>query len=280
MKKTVISFSITLIILLLFVICFVSCYPNSNVYYAKQLVAAIKEENIEEVTRILDKKPDCVNALPSLLPLWMHGILDYRVMYPLTEACYTGNVELVKLLLDRGADINCNDGLTPLYATYVSKNENWYEISLLLLDNGADINYKTEYSGKNTAILLDIMVKQPLEKDSYVAEREGEVMAAFLYAMERCDHSQVDWNQVLQKGVFYNRVEITKYLLENGYCNANDHKGNMTPLMFAARNCSAEMVELLLSYGADKAVTDKGGKTAYDYAIENGYTDIAELIKP
>ena len=41
-----------------------------------------------------------------------------------------------------------------------------------------------------------------------------------------------------------------------------------------------EMVEMLLSHGADKTLTDANGKTAYDYAVENGYTELAELLKP
>ena len=39
-----------------------------------------------------------------------------------------------------------------------------------------------------------------------------------------------------------------------------------------------EMVEMLLSHGADKTLTDANGKTAYDYAVENGYTELAELL--
>ena len=41
-----------------------------------------------------------------------------------------------------------------------------------------------------------------------------------------------------------------------------------------------EFAEYLLSKGIDTQKADTFGKTAYDYAIENGYTELAELLKP
>lgn len=54
----------------------------------------------------------------------------------------------------------------------------------------------------------------------------------------------------------------------------------MTALMFAARDSTPEMVQLLLDYGADKSMKCSDGKTAYDYAVEFGKEQIAELLKP
>ena len=40
-----------------------------------------------------------------------------------------------------------------------------------------------------------------------------------------------------------------------------------------------DFVWLLLDRGCDPTVQDNNGKTAYDYAVEKGYTEIAELLR-
>ena len=69
-----------------------------------------------------------------------------------------------------------------------------------------------------------------------------------------------------------------KLLLDQKYCNVNDTSIDMTALMFAARDSTAEMVQLLLDYGADKTYRTSDGKTAYDYAVEFNTSDVAELL--
>ena len=181
---------------------------------------------------------------------------------------------MVELLLEYGADPNCNDDFTPLSITYTTKRESWYEISLLLIKSGSSLDYMTWYSGKNSSILQDIVQR------SYIPDNEEEVMIAFKYALENCDHSKVNWMRVLQDSVSFDRVEIVNLLLDEGYCDVNNTSAGMTALMFAARDSNNEMIDLLLAYGADKTILSDEGKTAYDYAIEYGHTEIAEMLKP
>lgn len=60
-----------------------------------------------------------------------------------------GNLELAKLLLDKGADINVknNYGVTPLMNASINDN---IEMAKFLLDNGADVNAKN--NNGNTAL--------------------------------------------------------------------------------------------------------------------------------
>ena len=39
-----------------------------------------------------------------------------------------------------------------------------------------------------------------------------------------------------------------------------------------------EIVTELLAHGADASVVDEDGKTAYDYAVERGYDEVAALL--
>ncbi len=253
---------------------------NSNYYYSRKLVSAINEENIIEVQKIIDEKPTCINTYPSITPKLWHSIIDWRVYFPLNVACATGNVELVTLLLENGADPNCNDGFTPLAVTYSSKIDNWYEISQLLLQNGASLDYATEYSGGKSSVLQDIVqVRSGVKKYGYEPEKEEEVIKAFNYALGNCDHSKVNWMRVLQHSVSNDRIEIVKLLLDQGYCDVNDTSVGMTALMFAGRDSTPEMVQLLLDYGAEKSYKDSDGKTAYDYAIQLNNQDVIPLLE-
>lgn len=243
---------------------------NSNYYYSKKLCQAIKSEDLDTVKQILEKKPSCINTFPAILPRSvLYGVFDLnRVLYPLNEACLTGNFEMVKLLVYSNADVNCNDGFTPLSIAYSSKPDNWYQISLFLIENSASLDYATEYSGDASAILQDIVsTRGGAALPGYIPDNETEVIAAFHYAIAHCDRSKVKWMRVLQHSITNNRIEIVRFLLDENYCDVNDTSIGMTALMFAAQNSTLEMVELLLEKGADKGYISPEGTTAYEYAI-------------
>ena len=257
-----------------------AAFLNSNYYYSKKLILAIREENIIAVQQIIERKPTCINTYPSITSKWWHSAMNRRVFYPLNEACITGNINLIELLIKNGADVNCNDGLTPLSVTYSSKIDNWYEISQLLLQNGASLDYTTEYSGEKSSVLQDIVqVRSGAALPGYKPESKEEVIKAFNYALENCDHSNVNWMRVLQHSVSNDRIEIVKLLLEQEYCTVNDTSVGITALMFAARDSTPEMVKLLLDYGADKSIKSTDGKTAYDYAVQFNNKDIIALLE-
>ncbi len=70
-------------------------------------------------------------------------------------------------------------------------------------------------------------------------------------------------------------------LLETGYIDINIQSKveNQTALMYAAMRGSDHACIFLIQSGADVSLKDTQGKTAYDYAIENGHYELAELIK-
>ena len=263
-------------VILIMVGCISAMYFNSNYHYSKKLVSAIKEENIIAVQQIVEKKPNCVNIYPTLAPDWWQSLMDESIGYPLVEACLTGNVEIIEILVENGADVNLGARFTPLGLTYFLKPANWYDISLYLLENGASLDYKTPNSEEN--VLTDIVAHRPGAVEEEL-ENSTEVALAFYHALENCDHSNVNWMRVLQHSVSNDRIEIVKLLLDQGYCTVNDTSVGMTALMFAARDSTVEMVQLLLSYGADKSIKCDEGKTAYDYAVQSNNEDIIAILK-
>ncbi|MDY6980727.1 MAG: ankyrin repeat domain-containing protein [Pseudomonadota bacterium] len=73
---------------------------------------------------------------------------------------------------------------------------------------------------------------------------------------------------------------VVEYLLEQGIKrDVQDDKLGWTALMWAAKEGRVELVDLLLDNGADKTIRTVSGKTAYDLAIENKRTELAERLK-
>ena len=277
-RKLFITVSIIVSISIL-VGCISMMYFNSNYHYSKELILAIRDENIDAVRQIIEEKPTCINIYPSITSKGRHSAMNWRVYYPFNEAIASGNIELIEVLIENGADVNCNDGFTPLSVAYRSKTENWYNISLILIKNGASLNYTTEYTGEKIAVLQDIVHNPPgAWLPGYEPDNE-EVMNAFMYALESCDHNKVEWSWVLRESVLNDKIEIVKLLLDQKYCDVNDTSVGMTALMFAARDSTPEIVQLLLDYGADKSILSYDGKTALDYAEERNRSEVIQILK-
>ena len=278
MKKwMIITLSITYAIVLNGTVIFLIL--NSNHRYCKKLVSAIYDHDIKKIEQILEKKPGCVNTYPNILPDSITSIIEATSNYPLTIACRLGYMDVVKLLVEAGADVNnYKDGhATALSAAYNTPSENWYEISLYLIENGASLDYHTVY---HAGVFEDIVSRYPRDRSP---EGEEKVYKSFLYAFEHCDKSLIDWDRVLFDSITYNLTVVVEFLLDNQYCGVNSYLStSYTPLMAAARSSfsNTEMIQLLLDRGADKTMKNDEGKTAYDIAMEEGHTDIAQMVKP
>lgn len=276
-KKFVILAAIISILILISLLVFVGM---DDYFYAKALVSAIKDGDCSRAAKIIKTCPDSINTFPSITPKGWRSAMNWRVVYPLTEACISDNVELVTLLIENGADVNCNDGLTPLSVTYQGKQNNWYKIAELLIQNGASLDYITEYSGGFSSVLVDIVQAKPgANAADYVPENAEDVMDAFLFAVQNCNHDNIRWMRVLQHSVTNDRHEIVAFLIDENYCDVNDISVGMTALMFAARDSDFDMVQLLLNKGADPDIVSEDGKTALDYAKRYGDDDVVGLLE-
>jgi len=181
-------------------------------------------------------------------------------------AAQKGDTDIIKLLLNKGADVNAQNknGDTPLViATQKGDTEN----IKLLLEKDANVNAKT-YEGKTVLIMAALngqteIVKLLLEKDADV-------------------NMTVPANNgtALMVAAWKGHIEIVKLLLEKGAdVNAKETMEGLTALTLAALNGHTEVVKLLLEKGADVNVKANNGETALWAAKNKGHKDIVQLLK-
>ncbi|MCE1248438.1 MAG: ankyrin repeat domain-containing protein [Firmicutes bacterium] len=86
---------------------------------------------------------------------------DSKGMTPLDYAVEFSTVEMVKFLLDNGADVNAKDakGKAPIHYVMWSKTPDRVEKAKALLDHNADINMRSEHH-QFTPIFYAIMYSQ------------------------------------------------------------------------------------------------------------------------
>lgn len=121
---------------------------TQSIQASKQLVDAIGDHDILKVKAIVRQYPMSVNTLPTMSPWWWQMISEQpTVSYPLQRACWGGDYNIVKLLLDNQADVNLvwkgiEGSKSPLIRSVLSRSERMEEIIELLLIHGADKTYK------------------------------------------------------------------------------------------------------------------------------------------
>jgi ankyrin repeat protein len=73
-------------------------------------------------------------------------------------------------------------------------------------------------------------------------------------------------------------IETVKKLIENG-ANVNKFSGGLTPLMTAARYNKVEIIQLLISKGANPYTTADNGYTALKFAEVSKAVDAVAILK-
>ena len=213
------------------------------------LIDASYKGDTEEVIRLLNNGEDIdeqnINGAIALFP-----------------AILNNNEKMVKLLLDRGANINIKGEFGPLILAVTEGNEN---IVNLLLDRGADIN-EQNIKG-DTALIYAVtnnninMVKLLLNRDANIDKKDINGYTSLIIAVDNGNENIV--NLLLDRGA---DIDVT------------DNINRVTALIIATVNNNKDMVELLLNRGANINKKDINGYTALIIAVDNGNIDIVTLL--
>ncbi|KAJ1328888.1 ankyrin repeat domain-containing protein 50 [Microdochium nivale] len=182
-------------------------------------------------------------------------------------ASYYGHRTVVKLLLEKGAEIEAKDseyGRTPL--SWAAKNGHEASVKLLL-EKGADIEAKDSEYGQTPLSWAaenghEAIVKLLLEKGADVEAKDGSGRTPLSWAARKGHEASV------------------KLLLEKGAdIEAKDSEYGQTPLSWAAENGHEAIVKLLLEKGADVEAKDSEyGQTPLSWAAKNGHEASVKLL--
>ena len=193
------------------------------------------------------------------------NVSDYT---PLSLAASGGYVNIIKLLLSAGAEINSRTGsklgISPLMLAAMNGN---VAAVKLLLDMGSDINAQIE-TNKNTALTLACF------------QGRQEVVQLLLERKANLEHRAKTGLTPLMEAANGGYVEVGKVLIEKGAdVNAPPVPATRdTALTIAADKGHYRFVELLLMKGANVDARNKKGCTPLWLACHGGHLDVGQIL--
>ena len=185
---------------------------------------------------------------------------------PLIVACYKGWLDVVKIIIDRNANLNIkgDNGLTPLMVACQKSDE---DIVRLLLNKGANPNIKDnkKHSVLNFACSgLNInIIRLLLDKGANPNIKCGSKNCTQLVYM-CCGKEEYPYivNLLLKKGANINIKDDNQY----------------TPLMYACKNGHSLIVRMLLNEGANPNPKSNDEYTPLELACKNGHSSTVSLL--
>ncbi len=243
----------------------------------KELVSAVLAQNLNLVSQFVQLRPDIVDARNS------HGHTA------LSEAVTTDNLELVKLLVEAGADPKqCNHGGSSLIdaAAYIGS----VPIAEYLKENGCFltihhaaslgyVNFIREQLDQNESLIYARGPRGETLMHNGAHGNHVEICSMLLDRNAEVDSMDRQGNTPLCHAVENNSVECAERLLIAG-ANPNQSAGYYggTVLHRSIMHKSIPIAKLLLDHGADPNRQDVSGKTALHAAITSGKLEIVEAV--
>jgi len=181
-----------------------------------------------------------------------------------TAVCYD-HPDILSILLEAGTDPNIQGGHVP--ALHVAAANDNVEAAKILISHGAKIDVRDTVNN-DTALLYGI--------------RDGKFSVAELLLEAGADPNLTDQRGFapVHIAVARNDANIVQRLLDYGATiNSRTRSDGKTPLMIAAAAGFKEMVEMLLSRGADPSIVDSAGKSPLERAAECHRAGVAEILK-
>ncbi|MDR1564343.1 MAG: ankyrin repeat domain-containing protein [Oscillospiraceae bacterium] len=272
--------------------CFITyalCGCTSNESYAKKVVQAIENNDDAKLDKLLESKSGNLNSVTQ--GDLFSALTESSGYTPLQYACYTGKDGAVKKLIEHGADVNYvtnrSANKSPLICAMECKEDSNLEIAKLLIDKGADVNYTQKIGGVECYNAL--MALEDTEFDSIISDKRHTPNAVKL--LEMLESSGVDIykdnmgiGDILYRSCLHGNSYFIRFLIEQKDFNVNSNKNRekQTPLIAFTEQFdeyhTTDDLKYLLSCGANPNLKDIYGKTAYDYAKENGNKAFMQIL--
>ncbi len=239
----------------------------NNQLYAQRVLNAIEQEDISQLKKLMKSPLGNLNAKPTL---WIFEVLGERnEPTPLQAACKAGNPEIVKILLENGANVNYthwdksrNQG-SPLTNAAGSLSEKRLQVIKLLVEHGADVNYQ-DVTGNDVlscAVYASYERNDTIEIIEYLEQKGANIYKKY-----------ENNNTLLHKACESDSLVVIQYLINHrGFdINAVNADGDTSLIYFLrfASNRKKDTLQFLIRSGAYTMIRNKEGKAAYDYAVD------------
>ncbi|KAK3597127.1 hypothetical protein CHS0354_038046 [Potamilus streckersoni] len=202
------------------------------------------------------------------------NIQDEQMYTPMHMAVLAGNENLLKLLIERGADIHCLDENyhTLVHLATASGHPKILEI---LIQHEADLSSADNYNAYPIHYAAQLTSSTPGISDPKAGEK---ILKRLLDAGVAHDVVDSGGRQPLLWAACSGNVESCKVLIKAGAdVNATD-KDDLSALHCAASRGKATCIELLKKSGANVNMSDKNKCTPLFYAITLGNIDCTRVL--
>ena len=224
---------------------------------------------------------------------------DTRDWTPLFYAVHNDQEAMVKLLLEKGANLNINDGGFVHHSLLLYAVSKGYEgIVKLLLEKGANLEYKDGLDGQTPLSYAAMhgkvaLVKLLLEKGADMESRRTLGRTALYDAADRgCKRTvellvergaELETKSSTGRTALYIAAEsgyddVTQLLVDKGAEIETKSSTGRTPLLAAAESGHELVTKLLLDKGADPVSKSTTGETPLDCATKLGHEGIVKLL--
>ncbi len=206
----------------------------------------------------------------------------------LHTAARLGDLAIVKSLIEEMADINAKDtsGQTSLHyaAEYGRK-----DIAELLIANGANVNAKDKDGntpghvalGKNNRSTLELLIAKGANFTSiHLSAYQGDLdeVRSFIDKGVDVNAKNKSGETPLHKAAIRGHKDVVELLIDNAAnINATEQR-NYTPVHYAVWSWNTETAELIIEKGADVQAKDRWGWTPLHYAASGDNRGMAELL--
>jgi len=266
--------------------------------------------DLQRVQALLDQDPALANRLSAYVAYYIGSGA------PLKNAAARGHIEIVKLLLERGADPNLREeGLAPHgQALYAAVANGHYEIAKLLLERGAYPNPEVESSAdalsraisNSNKEMIDLLCSYGASRGVHLLAYDGDVMtAAAVFAanpaladepealanaagngQEAFVRLMLRYQPSLPKRLTFpswllaaKTRELNELLFEQGMNPSQPDWLGITPLHQFARKGDVDRATLFIGHGADlHARDDDICSTPLGWAAKFGQAAMVELL--
>ena len=256
------------------------------------IIDAVMENDLQKLKELLVSHGEYLDAM------WTSGGFN-----ALHAACRKGQVEMVKCLVEAGADIFKRTQHSRDSAMHIACDASNVEIVRYLIDKGADINALQLHRStplrvaciRGNPMIVEVLIKEGADID--LAERTGRT--PLITAAEK-GHAEVtrllleagcnkDAGDCLRRTAVYHashhrHPQVLRYLIQYGAnINTVDRRG-VSPLHMLCRIGFYDMMQILLDAGCDRDILGQmGGKNGATYtpiweAVQDGHLLAVKML--